>query len=155
MAAGLESREGRHRSSLHELPQGTDSLRIVHQFVQINSERFFSPPQQSSSPRNYEGEETDDQRPPKRIRTIQSKSPERHRGQLAKRGKRKKGRHGTQRRAGTEAASDEEQEEDQEDYAEEPPEDYQDFSKTKMNQLTEANKLAKNKLAVCEIKLPL
>ena len=116
---------------------GTDPYRKVHRGKLIKfckpikttiSAKFHSPPRiqptSSSSPRRNEDERSEDQRPPKRIRTIQSQSPERHRGQLAKRGKKKKGRRsqGTRQRAETEAGSDED---DEDDDVEEPPEDYQ------------------------------
>jgi hypothetical protein len=85
------------------------------------------------------------------MRATETESPERQRGQIAKRGKNRKGRHsrgGRQRRAATVARSDEDEDEFESSDDEEPPGDYQDLAKMKVTQLTEANKLAKNKLAV-------
>ena len=115
-------------------------------------------PPSSPSSRADNGHSTDDQRPSKRTRAAHTQSPERQRGQIAKRGKNKKGRHthgSRRRRAATEAGSDGDEVDVESSDEEEPPEDYQDLAKTKVTQLTEANKLAKNKLAVCELYAPL
>ena len=85
------------------------------------------------------------------MRATETESPERQRGQIAKRGKNRKSRRsraGRQRQAATEAGSDEDKDEVESSDDEEPPGDYQDLAKTKVTQLTEANKLAKNKLVV-------
>jgi len=107
-------------------------------------------PPSSLGSKTDDEDDIDNQRSTKRIRTSLTQSPERQRGQLTKRGKKKKGRpyHVGRRRAATEVRSDEGEDEEVDSSDGELPEDYQDLAKMKVSQLSEANKLAKNKLAV-------